>query len=184
MQDAPAISPAMAERLELWPIDRLRPYERNARTHSDEQIERIAASIVEFGFTNPILVDENDGIIAGHGRLDAAKRLGLAEVPVIVLTHLTDAQRRAYILADNKLAELAGWDEDLLAAELAELQLDDIDLEVIGFSDDELRELLPDADASAGDDAEPPESFENYDDDIETDYRCPSCGYEWSGKPR
>lgn len=98
----------IAQTIEHWPLDRLRPYERNARTHSPEQVAKIAASITEFGFTNPILVDGADGIIAGHGRLMAARDLGLTEVPVIVLDHLTDAQRRAYILADNKLAELAG----------------------------------------------------------------------------
>ena len=95
-------------------VSDVRGYERNARTHSTEQIDQIAASIREFGFTNPLLVDENGGIIAGHGRLAAAQRLGLDGVPCIVLAHLTDAQRRAYILADNKLALNAGWDEELL----------------------------------------------------------------------
>ena len=99
----------------MWPLDRLAPYERNARTHSAEQVAQIAASIQEFGFTNPILVDGADGILAGHGRLAAAKDMGLAEVPVIVLDHLSPEQRRAYILADNKLALNAGWDIDLLA---------------------------------------------------------------------
>lgn len=137
---------AMAERIELWPAERLQPYAKNARTHSDEQVDQIAASIREFGFTNPILVDSADGIIAGHGRLMAAKRLGLATVPVIVLDHLTDAQRRAYILADNKLALNAGWDNDLLAQELAQLQDEGFDLELAGFSDEELADLLPDND--------------------------------------
>ena len=113
----------IAKRIELWPVDRLKPYERNARTHSAEQIAKIAASITEFGFTNPILVDSADGIIAGHGRLEAAKLLGLDDVPVIVLDHLSDAQRRAYILADNRLALDAGWDEGMLAAELAAAEL-------------------------------------------------------------
>lgn len=133
-----------ARRIEVWPVDRLRPYARNARTHSPEQIAKIAASIAEFGFTNPILVDSEDGIIAGHGRLAAAQSLGLTEVPVIPLDHLTDAQRRALVIADNKLAELAGWDQDLLAEELAALQDDDFDLSLIGFSDEELADLLPD----------------------------------------
>lgn len=132
----------MADRIQLWPVDRLQPYAKNARTHSDEQVEQIAASIREFGFTNPILVDQADGIIAGHGRLMAAKRLGMEQVPVIALDHLTDAQRRAYILADNKLALNAGWDESLLAEELQDLDGEGYDLSLIGFSEDELEKLL------------------------------------------
>ena len=127
----------------MWPLDRLKPYERNARTHSAEQVAQIAASIVEFGFTNPILVDSSDGIIAGHGRLQAAQELGLSTVPIVVLDHLTDRQRRAYILADNQLALNAGWDLELLRTELEDLVADDFDLSVIGFSDEELSDLLP-----------------------------------------
>lgn len=133
----------MAKNLVLWPTERLKPYEKNARTHSPEQVAQIAASIAEFGFTNPILVDTSDGIIAGHGRLMAAQKLGLTEVPVVVLDHLTDAQRRAYILADNKLALNAGWDENLLADELRALDAEGFDLGLTGFSDDELADLLP-----------------------------------------
>jgi ParB-like chromosome segregation protein Spo0J len=136
----------MARRIEIWPTDRLVPYARNARTHSAEQIAQIAASILEFGFTNPILVDSMDGIIAGHGRLLAARKLGLAEVPVVVLDHLSETQRRAYILADNKLAMNAGWDEKMLASELRELETDGTDLALIGFSDEELEALLEDGD--------------------------------------
>lgn len=154
-------APALAKRIELWPLDRLKPYERNARTHDAAQVAKIAASITEFGFTNPILVDSADGIIAGHGRLMAAKELGLADVPVIVLDHLTDAQRRAYILADNRLALDAGWDNDMLAAELADLQADGFDLGLTGFSDDEISELLDqsdqDTEEGGGDDNEVPE---------------------------
>jgi len=113
--------PAMARQIELWPVERLVPYARNARTHSDDQIAQIAASIVEFGFNNPVLVDSNAGIIAGHGRLLAARKLRLEHVPVVVLDHLTETQKRAYILADNRISENAGWDEDTLAAELGEL---------------------------------------------------------------
>lgn len=140
----------MAKNIELWPVERLQPYAKNARTHSDAQVAQIAASIVEFGFTNPILVDSHDGIIAGHGRLMAAKSLGLADVPVIVLDHLTDAQRRAYIIADNKLALNAGWDEKLLAEELAALKNDGFDLGLTGFGDEELDALLPDVIDPAG----------------------------------
>jgi len=110
---------ALADRIELWPLDRLRPYERNPRTHSDTQVDQIAASMVEFGWTNPILIDENAGILAGHGRLLAARKLGLAEVPVIRFEHLSEAQKRAYVLADNQIALQAGWDDALLAEELA-----------------------------------------------------------------
>jgi len=108
----------MAQRIEHWPLEKLIPYARNPRTHSDAQVAQIAASIAEFGFNNPILVDTKAGIIAGHGRLVAARKLQLAEVPVIVLDHLTEAQKRAYILADNQLALNAGWDDTLLAADL------------------------------------------------------------------
>jgi DNA modification methylase len=155
----------LASKIELWPVESLVPYDRNARTHSDEQVEQIASSIREFGFTNPILVDSSNGIIAGHGRLMAARSIGLEQVPVIVLDHLTDAQRRAYILADNKLALNAGWDNVLLSQELADLQADDFDLSLIGFSDEELAELLPDVEdvESEGDGNEDavPEAPEN-----------------------
>jgi len=116
------------------PIEQLHMYARNARTHSGEQVKRIAESIQEFGFLNPILVDSaSKEIIAGHGRLLAARELGLETVPVVFYNHLTDTQRRAYTLADNKLALDAGWDEDLLKLELDELKLEDFDLDVIGF---------------------------------------------------
>ncbi len=132
----------MAQRIELWPLHKLTPYARNPRTHSDEQVAQIAASIVEFGLNNPILVDTSAGIIAGHGRLLAARKLKLEQVPVVVLDHLTETQKRAYILADNRLAELAGWDENLLRGELAELRDADFNLDVIGFDQAELDRLL------------------------------------------
>ena len=135
--------PQIPNKLEHWSVERLKPYEHNARTHSPEQVAQIAASIVEFGFTNPILVDGKDGIIAGHGRLLAAKDLGLPEVPVLVLDHLTPEQKRAYVLADNQLALNAGWDADLLRIELQELEAQEFDLSLLGFSDEELSELLP-----------------------------------------
>ena len=137
-----APQPVMPDKLERWPIERLVPYERNARTHSAEQVAQIAASIQEFGFTNPILVASDDGILAGHGRLAAAKDLGMAEVPVVVLDHLTPTQRRAYVLADNKLALNAGWEVDVLTAELEDLRSDDFDLSLLGWSADELSGLL------------------------------------------
>ncbi len=149
---------AMAQRIELWPVDRLVPYDKNPRTHSEEQLEQIAASISEFGFLNPILVDTSAGIIAGHGRLQAAKRIGLTDVPVVVLDHLTEAQKRAYVIADNKLALNAGWDEELLRAEIMALSEENFDLPLMGFSDDELADILAEPEKENGetdDDAVP-----------------------------
>ncbi len=144
-------------------VSALIPYIRNARTHSPEQIAQIAASIREFGWTNPILVDGHNGVIAGHGRLLAARQLGFDEVPVIELAHLNDTQRRAYVLADNRLAENAGWDAELLRLELGDLQLMDIDLGLMGFGDAELQELLAPGEEDRGgltDDDEVPEISE------------------------
>src|SRR5438309_11594322 len=118
------------------------PYARNARTHSDQQVAQIAASIREFGFTNPVLIDEEDGIIAGDGRVRAAHLLGLDEVPCIVLAHLTPTQRRAYVLADNKLALNAGWDLEMLSLEIGELGEAGFDLSLTGFDEFELGELF------------------------------------------
>lgn len=126
----------------LRPVDALIPYARNARKHSDEQIAQIAASITEFGWTNPILVDGENGIIAGHGRLLAARKLGLKKVPVIELGHLTHTQKQAYILADNKLTENAGWDLDMLRVELEELDQAGVDLALTGFNPDEIKDLF------------------------------------------
>lgn len=122
-------------------IDKLKPYERNARTHSAEQIEKIANSIKEFGFINPVLIDGDFGIIAGHGRVEGAKKLGMTEVPCLFVEDLTEEQKRAYIIADNKLAEDAGWDTDLLKLELGELADLDFDISLTGFSLDDLDEL-------------------------------------------
>ena len=124
------------------PIKDLIPYINNSRTHSDEQVAQIAASIKEFGWTNPILVDGINGIIAGHGRLLAARKLGMDNVPVIELTHLSETQKKALIIADNKLALNAGWDTTVLSLELEALQDTDFDLSLLGFSDKELNELL------------------------------------------
>src|ERR1019366_4721821 len=148
------ITPAMARRIEIWAVGRLVPYAKNARTHSPEQVAQIAASIAEFGFVNPILVDTNNGIIAGHGRLLAARQLGLAEVPVVVLDHLTDAQRRAYVIAGNRNAINAGWGEKALAAELGDLAVAGVDLALIGFTSAELDLLLAEVEEPAQDVAE------------------------------
>lgn len=127
--------------IEYRPLDALIPYARNARTHSDAQVAQIAASIREFGWTNPVLVDGDNGIIAGHGRLLAARKLGMSQAPVIELAGLSEAQKRAYILADNKLALNAGWDDELLALEFADLASLGVDLSLTGFGEDEILAL-------------------------------------------
>jgi ParB-like chromosome segregation protein Spo0J len=132
-------------------IEKLIPYARNSRTHSDEQVAQIAASIKEFGWTNPILVDGEAGIIAGHGRLAAARKLGLKKIPVIELSHLTPTQKKALIIADNKLALNAGWDSDMLALEFEELNIEGFDLDLLGFDETEINKL---------------NKNENYDDEI------------------
>jgi len=134
-----------------WPVERLIPYARNARTHSDEQVAQIAASIAEFGWTNPILAGSDGIVIAGHARLQAARKLGMTEVPVIVLDHLNETQRRALVLADNRLALNAGWDEEMLRVELTALEEEGFNLDVVGFTDAELEDLLRDADTVAPD---------------------------------
>jgi ParB-like chromosome segregation protein Spo0J len=128
--------------IEQIQLEALIPYINNSRTHSDEQVAQIAASIKEFGFNNPILVDKDNSIIAGHGRLQAARKLGLTEVPCVRLEHLTETQRKAYIIADNRLALNAGWDNELLTIELNELLADGFALEILGFDSDELKTLL------------------------------------------
>ena len=140
------------ERFEKVPIDKLVPYARNARTHSKEQIGQLRASIREFGFLVPCLVDGKYNIIAGHGRVLAAREEGIAEIPCVFAEHLTDAQKRAYILADNRLALNAGWDEEMLSVELADLQGADFDLSLLGFDDAELNKLLGGAEEVQDDD--------------------------------
>jgi DNA modification methylase len=132
-----------ADKVERWAIGKLVPYARNARTHSDEQIGQIAASIKEWGWTTPVLVDETGTIIAGHGRTLAAQRLKMTEVPVMVAKGWSDAKKRAYVLADNKLAMNAGWDNEMLALELGEIGNMDFDLDLTGFSADEIAALMP-----------------------------------------
>jgi DNA modification methylase len=130
------------ERIETWPLSRLQPYTKNAKQHGADQVTKIAASMAEFGWTVPCLVAEDGELIAGHGRVMAATQLGLTEAPVIVLGHLSEAQRNAYRIADNKLTELGTWDAALLSEELTALLADDFDLSLIGFSNDELQTLL------------------------------------------
>lgn len=142
-------------------VSGLIPYARNSRTHSDAQVAQIAASIREFGFLNPVIVDGDNGIIAGHGRVMAAQKLGIAELPCIEASHLTDAQRRAYVIVDNRMAELSQWDFGLLRSELADIDASGIDIDFLGdfeisFDDDRNEELPQDVDAHASE--TPPES--------------------------
>ncbi|MDD2809145.1 site-specific DNA-methyltransferase [Rhodoferax sp.] len=150
----------LANKIEQWPTGKLLPYARNARTHSEEQVAQIAASIVEFGFTNPILAGSDGIIVAGHGRLTAAQKLGLEVVPVVVLDHLTPTQRRALIIADNRIAENAAWDDAMLRVELDALRDDDFDLSLTGFDADALADLFEGEEGDVGQtgDDEVPES--------------------------
>ena len=162
-------------KLELIPIDDLIPYARNSRTHSDEQIAQIAASIKEFGFTNPVLIDDDGGIIAGHGRCMAARKLKMDAVPCIRLTGLTEAQKKAYIIADNKLALNAGWDDEMLKIELEELDNLNFNLELLGFEIDELSEMFDEPDFEAGSE-EDQGQLDKLDPKMCT---CPKCGREF-----
>lgn len=149
----------LVDKIEQWPTAKLLPYARNARTHSEEQVAQIAASIAEFGFTNPILAGSDGVIVAGHGRLAAAQKLRLEVVPVVVLDHLSPTQRRALVIADNRIAENAGWDDAMLRIEIAALQDDDFDLSLTGFDADALAELMAgdesDGEGQSDDDAVP-----------------------------
>jgi hypothetical protein len=150
-------TPFLVHRIEQWPIDKLLPYQQNARVHSETQVAQIAASIRLFGFVNPILIRPDGTIIAGHARALAAREAGLTEVPVIVLDHLSPAECEALVIADNRLTENASWDEEMLALALAALRDENVDLTILGFEDDELAELLAavDADALTDEDAVP-----------------------------
>ena len=166
-------------KIENIKTEELVPYARNSRTHSEAQVAQIAGSIREFGFTNPVLIDADNGIIAGHGRVMAAGVLGLASVPCIRLAHLTDTQKRAYIIADNKLALNAGWDEEMLGLELADLREADFDLGLLGFDAEGIEAALnpPERDET------PESSSQEIDvDGMEMECQCPKCGFEFDPK--
>ncbi len=160
--------------IEQVAISELIPYARNSRTHSDEQVAQIAASIKEFGWTNPILIDGESGIIAGHGRLLAARKLGMKEVPVIQLSGMTDTQKKAYIIADNKLALNAGWDDELLRLELEELNVEEFKMELLGFDANELNLAM-----GLGVDFKPGTEDDQGKLDELAPIICPSCGHEF-----
>ena len=175
----------MAERkqvdlkVEYKNIKELIPYCNNSRTHSDDQVLQIASSIKEFGFTNPVLIDGQGGIIAGHGRIMAAQKLKMDEVPTITLSDLSEAQKKAYIIADNKLALNSGWDDELLKIELEQLKELDFDLGLIGFDEIELGNMFLDGE----DLTEPDSSTKEIDtDEYEMSCICPKCGFEFDDK--
>lgn len=163
-------------RIEFMPVAGLLPYVANARTHSPEQVKQIVDSILEFGFTNPVLIDANNELVAGHGRVMAAKELGHDLVPCIRLGHLTELQIRAYRLADNKIALNSGWDMTKLAAEVDALQKLDVDLMVAGFNEDEIAKMIAGLVPPMA-----PADFPAVDENIHTEHQCPKCGYKWSG---
>jgi ParB-like chromosome segregation protein Spo0J len=169
-----------ADKVERWDITRLTPYARNSRTHSDEQISQIAASIKEWGWTTPVLVDEDGSIIAGHGRTLAAQRLKMTEVPVMVAKGWSDAKKRAYVIADNKLAMNASWNEEMLRLELAELDVAGFNLELTGFTGDDLTQAMFGNEAL---DVTPESSSQEIDvDDYKMGHQCPKCGFEFDEK--
>ncbi len=160
--------------IEQISIQALIPYARNSRTHSDAQVAQIAASIREFGFTNPVLIDKDGGIIAGHGRVLGARKLRLSEVPCIRLAHLTDTQKRAYIIADNKLALNAGWDAEALQVELADLSGASFNMDLLGFGVDDLAEAM-----GMGGNFEPGSIEDQGRLDQKKPVTCPNCGHEF-----
>jgi ParB family transcriptional regulator, chromosome partitioning protein len=163
--------------LESIAIEKLIPYARNSRTHSDEQIAQIAASIKEFGFTNPVLIDKDDGIIAGHGRVSAARKLSLTTIPCLRLKNLTETQKKAYIIADNKLALNAGWDNEMLTIEIEELLADGFAMDILGFDPAEIQNI------SDQPDFEPNSSTKEIDpNDYVMGHQCPKCGFEFDKK--
>lgn len=159
------------------------PYARNAKKHDAAQVSKLAGSIREFGFNNPVLIDNDNGIIAGHGRVLAARQLGLEKIPCIRLGHLTDTQRRAYILADNRLAEIGGgWDEEMLKLELSDLRELDTDFDLMGFDADLIEEKLNPPEPAIPS-VTPESSAKEIDvDSFNMEHRCPRCGFEFDSK--
>lgn len=161
------------------PITELVPFARNSRVHTPAQVSQLAASIVEFGWTIPVLIDERGNIIAGHGRILAAHQLGITDIPCLTATGWSEAKRRAYVIADNRLTDISTFNHEMLALELQDLQALDYDLSLTGFDGEELLRLL--AGNEDGQQSEAPDEFKEIDEDIDTDHECPKCGYRWSG---
>ena len=171
---AAAFFPGDKMKIQQLALDKITPYEFNNRRHDEKGVQKLAKSIAEFGFNRPLVVDENYSLLVGHRALLAARSLGMAEVPVLVREGLTDQQKRAYRIIDNKIGEDSGYDFDNLGLELGFLEDQGFDLEAWGLADT-LKVI-------AGPDA--PDEFAEVDEGIHTDYKCPACKYEWSGKPR
>ena len=165
-----------ATKIDLISTEILIPYARNSRVHSETQVTQLASSIQEWGFTVPILVDEENVLIAGHGRLLAAQKLKLDKVPVMVAKGWTEAQKKSYVIADNKLALNSSWDDEMLEIELINLEQEKFNIELLGFDLDELSKLF-----KTDNTLDAPSEFDEDDDNIETDKQCPKCGYTWSG---
>ena len=161
------------QQINMVPVEKLIPYVNNARKHSEQQVSQIAASIKEFGFVNPILIDAENVLIAGHGRLAAAHKLGLKEVPCLRVEHLTEAQKRAYILADNKLAELSEWDNELLSVEFSHLKELGFDSSLTGFSEAEIVSFTEEKNFNPGTEDDQGKL------DEKAKHQCPSCGHEF-----
>lgn len=168
-------------KMEMVPVEKLVPYVNNARTHSPAQIGKLRASIREYGFINPVIIDGKYGIIAGHGRVVAAQEEGLKEVPCVLVDYLTEAQKKAYILADNRMACDAGWDEELLRLEIEELQGMDFDVSLTGFREDEISDLFSLKDDGPDD---PEGNNKEFDEgefgDEEFEHECPRCGFRFN----
>jgi ParB-like chromosome segregation protein Spo0J len=162
-----------ADKIERWPLDRLTPYAMNSRLHSPQQVNQIAASIKEWGWTTPVLADPDGTIICGHGRVLAAQKLGITSVPVMVADGWTDTQRRAYVIADNRLGDTSKFDDEILASELGSLSEDGFDLSTVGFDMRDLDKLL------AGDPTDPRMPDPEH---MQTPHTCPACGHQWVGK--
>src|SRR5436190_4882069 len=162
--DAPANTVDTSLKVEMLPVEALRPYANNARTHSKKQTRQIAKSIERFGFCNPVLIDDRGEIIAGHGRVAAAKLLGISVVPTVRLSHLTETEKRAYILADNRLAEKAGWNREILAIELQALIDLDFEVELTGFETAEIDLCLEEASEAADEPIGPEDEIPAYTD--------------------
>lgn len=172
-------------KMQMVAVEKLVPYVNNARTHSAAQIGKLRASILEYGFINPVIIDGNFGIIAGHGRVLAAREEGLEEVPCVLVDYLTEAQKKAYILADNRYAQDAGWDEEMLRIEIESLQGMDFDVSLTGFRDDEITDLF----ALKDDELDDPEGNnkefgEEEFGDEEFEHECPRCGFHFNGNGR
>lgn len=168
-------------KMEMVAVEKLVPYVNNARTHSLAQIGKLRASIREYGFINPVIIDDKYGIIAGHGRVVAAQEEGLKEVPCVLVDYLTEAQKKAYILADNRMALDAGWDEELLRLEIEELQGMDFDVSLTGFRNDEISDLFSLKDGGPDD---PEGNNKEFDEgefgDEEFEHECPRCGFRFN----